>query len=94
MLKYSAIGPNASAGKNESAATIKITAKTIKPKVGVSVFSVPLLSGIYILDAKIPAIATGPMMGKYLPKSITKPQAIFQNGVLSPSPSKSASVVG
>ena len=62
--KCSAIGPNASAGKNDSAATMAITAKTINPNVPVSVFNVPALSGIYFLFAKIPAIATGPIMGK------------------------------
>lgn len=87
MEKYSAIGPNVSAGKNDNAAIITITANTISPKVAVSVFKVPALSGMYFLLARIPAIATGPIMGKYLAKSITIPQAIFQNGVLSPNPS-------
>jgi hypothetical protein len=45
--KYSAIGPKANAGKNDSAATIAITANTMSPKVEVSVFNVPALSGIY-----------------------------------------------
>ena len=45
------------------------------------------LSGIYFLFAKIPAIATGPIMGKYLASIITKPVVIFQKGVLSPKPS-------
>ena len=62
--KYSAIGPNVKAGKNDKAATIRITAKTNNPKVEVSVFKVPLLSGMYFFEAKIPAIATGPMIGK------------------------------
>ena len=62
--KYSAIGPKVKAGKNDNAARIKITAKTNKPKVEVSVLSVPLLSGIYCFAANIPAIATGPMIGR------------------------------
>jgi len=62
--KYSAIGPNASAGKKDKAATITITANTIKPKVAVSVFNVPALSGIYFLFANMPAIATGPIIGR------------------------------
>jgi len=36
--KYSAIGPKVKAGKKDNAATMMITAKTIKPKVEVSVF--------------------------------------------------------
>jgi hypothetical protein len=85
--KNSAIGPNVNAGKKLNAATINMTANTIIPNVPVSVFSVPELSGIYFLFARMPAIATGPMMGKYLASSITKPQVIFQKGVLSPNPS-------
>ena len=45
--KYSAIGPRVRAGKKDKAATMKMTAKTINPKVEVSVFKVPLLSGMY-----------------------------------------------
>ena len=86
--KYSAIGPNASAGKNDKAAMMNMTAKIIMAKVEVSVFKVPALSGTYFFFASIPAMASGPMMGKNLPKIITRPQAIFQKGVLSPSPSK------
>src|SRR6185312_12965810 len=87
MPKYSAIGPNERAGKKDSAATMRITDRTIIPKVPVSVFRVPALSGMYFFLARIPAIATGPMMGKKRDKSITVPHAIFQKGVLSPSPS-------
>jgi hypothetical protein len=63
-LKYSAIGPNVNAGKKANAAKITITAKVINPKVSVSVFKVPALSGIYFLLAKMPAIATGPIIGR------------------------------
>src|SRR6185437_16872923 len=63
MLKNSAIGPNASAGKKESAATIMITANVMIPNVPVSVLSVPALAGMYFFFARIPAIATGPIMG-------------------------------
>ena len=82
--KYSDIGPNVSAGKNANAATIAITAKTIKPKVEVSVFNVPALSGMYFFDGRIPAMATGPMIGRYRASNITIPHEIFQKGVLSP----------
>ena len=57
-LKCSAIVLNACAGKNDKAATIKITAKVIAPKVTVSVFSVPALSGTYFFPANRPAMAT------------------------------------
>src|ERR1700759_3405402 len=60
--KYSAIGPSDKAGKNESAAIIKITANTMMPNVPVSVFNVPALSGVYFFLARIPAIATGPII--------------------------------
>ena len=45
-------------------------------------------SGINFLFAKIPAIATGPIIGKNLPSINTKPVDTFQNQLLSPSPSK------
>ena len=56
--KCSAIVLNACAGKNDNAATMKITANVITPKVTVSVLRVPALSGIYFFCAKRPAIAT------------------------------------
>src|SRR4051812_18228043 len=86
--KYSAKGPNASAGKKLSATTIAITANVIIPNVAVSVFNVPALSGTYFFLASIPAMATGPIMGKKRDNSITIPQVIFQNGTPSPKPSK------
>ena len=89
ILKYSAIGPKANAVKNDNATRIAITAKTIMPKVAVSAFSVPALSGMYFFFASNPAIATGPMIGKKRDNNITNPHVIFQNtdGV-SPNPSK------
>ena len=82
------MGPNDKAGKNDKAAMIKITANTMMPKVEVSVLRVPALSGTYFFFAKMPAIATGPIIGKKRANNITVPQAMFQNGVLSPKPSK------
>src|ERR1700744_2893766 len=76
--KCSAIGPNDSAGKNDSAATMNITAKIMIPNVVVSVFSVPADSGTNFLLVKIPAMATGPMIGKNLPMKITRPVDTFQ----------------
>ena len=82
------MGPKAKAGKKDKAATIAITTKMTKPKVEVSVFKVPELSGINFFSASNPAIATGPIIGKKRPKSNIIPVEIFQNGVLSPNPSK------
>lgn len=82
------MGPSARPGKKESAATIAITANTIIPNVLVSVFSVPALSGINFFLARIPAMATGPMIGRKRESNITVPQVIFQNGTPSPKPSK------
>ena len=57
------------------------------PNVPVSVFKVPADSGVYFLLARIPAIATGPIMGKNLASNMMMPQLIFHQGVLSPKPS-------
>src|SRR4051794_40918210 len=84
--KYSAIGPSDNAGKKLNAATINITAKIIMPNVDVSVLSVPELSGTYFFFARIPAIATGPMMGRKRDSNITMPQVTFQKGTPSPRP--------
>ena len=78
----------ACAGKNDNAATMNITANVITPNVTVSVLRVPALSGIYFFCAKRPAIATCPMIGMNLLNINTIPHEIFQNHVLSPSPSK------
>ena len=78
--KYSDNGPNARAGKNESAATMMITAKTITPNVPVSVFKVPALSGTNFFFARMPAMASGPMMGRNLESNMIIPSLIFQNG--------------
>ena len=58
------MGPSASAGKNERAATMMMTAKVISEKVPVSVRSVPALSGMHFFDASSPAMATYPTIGK------------------------------
>src|SRR6187431_2761230 len=88
MEKYSAKGPRASAGKNESAAMMMITESNTATKAGLSTFNVPELSGIYFFEASDPAIARGPMIGMNLPNNMARPQRIFQKGVASPSPSK------
>ena len=84
--KCSAIGPKVNAGKNESAATITITAKIITPKVPVSVFNVPADSGTNFLLARIPAIATGPIIGRKRDTKITKPVLTFQKMLFAVSP--------
>ena len=88
MEKYSAIGPSVNAGKKESAATMMITESSTAINAGLSTFNVPLLSGIYFLEANDPAMASGPMIGINLPNNMAIPQRIFQKGVASPKPSK------
>ncbi len=82
------MGPMVNAGKKDKAAIIIITESNTAMKAKLSTFSVPALSGTYFLAANEPAIANGPMIGMNLPKIITIPQAMFQNGVASPKPSK------
>ena len=86
MEKCSAIGPKVNAGKNDSAATMMITANIITPKVPVSVFNVPADSGTNFLFARIPAIATGPMIGRKRDTKITKPVLTFQKILLAVRP--------
>src|SRR5690242_14678317 len=80
--KCSAMGPKASAGKNDNAAMMAMTANTMTPNVSVSVFRVPALSGTYFLPASMPAMAMGPIMGRNRDNSMTIPSAIFQKWVL------------
>ena len=87
-MKYSAIGPNVNAGKNANAAKITITAKIINPNVSVSVFKVHALSGIYFLLAKMHAIATGPIVGRYRDTKSMIRGVIFQKGLFTPRSSK------
>ena len=82
------MGPKASDGKNDNAAIIIITTKTIIPKVELSVFSVPALSGTYFLVLKLPAIATGPIIEIYRERISTNPVLMFHHIVLSFNPSK------
>src|SRR5450432_2682271 len=82
------MGPSDNAGKNDRAATIRITENTIMPNVLVSVFNVPADSGTNFFLASMPAIAIGPIIGRKRERSITSPHVIFQNGTPSPKPSK------
>ena len=85
--KYSARGPRAKAGKKAKAAKIIMTAYVIIENVPVSVLNVPADSGITFFDARMPAMATGPIMGRNLPISITNEVVTFQNKLLSDKPS-------
>src|SRR6476646_12181838 len=87
MLKYSAMGPSVSAGKNDRAVMMMMTAKVMMPNVNESVRSVPADSGMYFLLANSPTMAKGPMMGKYLAMIMAKPVVTFQKTLLSPRPS-------
>src|SRR6476661_3405456 len=87
MLKYSARGPSVSAGKNDRAVMMRMTAKVMTPNVHESVLSVPADSGMYFLLAKRPTMATGPIMGKYRAMIKAKPVVTFQKTLLSPRPS-------
>ena len=82
------MGPNANPGKKSSAPRITTTENNTIPKIGESNFNEPDDSGVYFFAEINPAIAIGPMIGMNLPRSIAIPVPIFQNGVLSPSPSK------
>ena len=85
--KYSAIGPSASPGKNSNAPSITTTENNTTPNIPESIFNEPDDSGVYFFTERKPAMAIGPIIGINLPSSIAMPVPIFQNGVLSPSPS-------
>ena len=86
METCSAIGPNVKAGKKDNAAIINITANIIMPNVAVSVFNVPADSGTNFLLANIPAMATGPIIGKKRPRDIIMPVLTFQKMLFAVSP--------
>ena len=88
MLKNSASGPNAKAGKKLSAPiirTIKISKKTNIPFV---VESVPALVAIFLFPARLPAIASVPMIGRKRANSMTRPSETFKNTVFALKPAK------
>ena len=89
QLKYSAIGPKARPIKNERATRMEITAKTMIPNVVVSALRVPADSGMYFFPASSPAIATGPIIGKNLERSMTNPSEMFHHGVVAARPANS-----
>ena len=69
---------NACTGKNDKAATMKITANVITPNVNVSVFNVTALSGIIFFCASKPAMATCPTIGMKRLRINTIPHVQFQ----------------
>lgn len=86
LLKYSASGPNASAGKKLNApikSTINISKNTNRPFV---VESVPTVVAIFFLPARLPAMASIPITGINLANSITIPSEMFINTVFAPNP--------
>lgn len=48
--------------------------------------SVPAVVAIFFLLAKLPAIASVPIIGRNLANNITNPRVIFKNGVLASKP--------
>lgn len=79
MLKNSAIGPSASAGKKLRAptkSTINISKNT---NIAFVVDKVPDVVAILLFLARLPAMARVPIIGKNLAKSITRPNDTFRN---------------
>ncbi len=60
----------------------------------VSVLSVPALSGMYFLFAKIPAIATGPMIGKISRKYHHKTTHNIPERYIITKPLKTTTIIG
>ena len=87
MLKCSAIGPNAKAGKNVRAPIIKIIKNNINENTKLSVLKVELVIGTdCFLYIEYPTTTINAIL-IYLPKNITIPVVIFQKVVPSPNPS-------
>lgn len=87
-MKNSASGPNANAGKKLSAPiirTIKISRNTNIPFV---VKSVPAFVAIFFLPARLPTIASVPMIGRKRANSMTRPSETFKNTVFALKPAK------
>src|SRR5271165_6481717 len=86
--KLSATGPSTTAGMNERAPTRSTVPRSMKANVRLSVRKVPEEYGTRFFAARKPARAIGKTKAGNRPRSKTMPQATFQAGVLSPSPSK------
>src|SRR5437773_2293431 len=78
--RCSATGPSTAAGRNSSAPTRRMVPSSTKPNVTVSVRIVPDVKGVGFLAARLPAIASGAMIGTKRLISITRPQAMSQCG--------------
>ena len=69
-------GPKAATGKKSRAPTTRMTPSKRTAKVTVSVRSVPSPKGADFLAPREAAMAMGATIGRYRPKSITRPAAI------------------
>ena len=78
LPKNSASGPRASAGKKLSAPISNTTTISRKTNIPFVVDKVPAVVAIFFFPAKLPAIASVPMMGRNRAKSIISPQAYIQ----------------
>ena len=86
LLKNSAIGPSANAGKKLSAptkSTMKINKNT---NIAFVVERVPAVAAILFLAARLPAIANVPMSGKKRAKSMASPSEMFKKAVFALKP--------
>jgi potassium-transporting ATPase potassium-binding subunit len=75
LWKNSAIGPSASAGKKLSAPTSKTIKISKNTNIAFVVESVPAVVAIFFFPARLPAIASVPIIGRKRANSITSPSA-------------------
>src|SRR5262249_49656875 len=76
----SATGPSTAAGRNSSAPTRTIVPSSTKANVSVSVRLVPVVDGVGFFAARLPASASGAMIGTNRQINMTSPQAMSQCG--------------
>ena len=88
LPKNSASGPRASAGKKLSAPISNTTTISRKTNIPFVVDKVPAVVAIFFFPAKLPAIASVPMMGRNRAKSIISPRLTFKNTVFPLKPAK------
>ena len=88
LPKNSASGPRASAGKKLSAPISNTTTISRKTNIPFVVDKVPAVVAIFFFPARLPAIASVPMMGRNRAKSITSPRLTFRNTVFALKPAK------
>ena len=88
MLKYSAIGPNANAGKKLNAPIKKITNMSKNTNIPLLVDNVPEVVAIFFFFARLPAMASTANKGKNLATSIHIARIMFKNTVSEWTPAK------